>query len=413
METYLVGGAVRDLYLGLTPKDLDYVVVNSSPAEMLQLGFTKVGGHFPVFLHPETKEEYALARTETSTGDSYHDFTVNSSNVTLEEDLLRRDLTINAIAYDNGEYIDPYGGINDIDNKVLRHVSEAFIEDPIRILRVARFHARMGYEWTIHPSTIELCKQNVNKIKTVSAERISIEFIKAFNEPHTELFLSFLSEIGAECVSVLTSMFDYEQSPIHHPEGNVGIHTLRAVKYAELVKDQVPEKMQSLLKWGVFLHDFGKPLAYETNNKKHYGKHEYLGKEVITQWNETVRLPNSILNFGILCSTKHTNIHNLFKLKPVTLYKLIDNVSLVELQALLIVSAVDSASRYEGEVATNNFINYVETRAEYLMNSKKLLIESKRQFAKTALSSGKTGCKVGEYIRQQQIQLLHQHKEKY
>ena len=413
-KTYLVGGAVRDMLLGLEPKDLDYVVVGSNHSEMIENGFTCVGGHFPVYLHPITKDEYALARTEKSTGNSYQDFEVSCENVTLEEDLGRRDLTINAIAYKAPYFFDPYNGQQDLENKVLKHVSDAFIEDPVRILRVARFHARYGEEWSVHPSTIELCKQNAYKLNSLPSMRIAAEFIKAFKENHTELFISFLHEVGVEanCVKILTSMFKCEQNPIHHPEGNVGIHTLRAVKYVQQVKCAMTEKTANLVKWGVFFHDFGKPSALQHNEGKHYGNHESLGVPVITEWHKEVRLPNEHINFGILCSRYHTHIHKLLELKPKTIYNMVSKVSSENLERILIVSAIDSASRFEPEEAAMNYESYIEKRSEYL-KTVITICANKKPFVEAAIKSGKTGAKIGEFIRQKQIETLTAFKKEF
>jgi tRNA nucleotidyltransferase (CCA-adding enzyme) len=202
IKVYLVGGAVRDQLLGLPTHEKDWVVVGARPDELVQRGFQQVGKHFPVFLHPETHEEYALARIEQKQGHGYHGFDFQfSPKVTLEEDLSRRDLTINAIAMDdNGHFIDPYHGQEDLQNKILRHVSHAFIEDPLRILRAARFHARfyhLGFK--IAAETIELMRSMVdsNELSYLSAERFFIEWMKAFKTPHPEIFLQTLEDCGA------------------------------------------------------------------------------------------------------------------------------------------------------------------------------------------------------------------------
>jgi len=200
VDIYLVGGAVRDTLLGFTPKDRDYVVVGSSPAEMLSLGFTQVGSDFPVFLHPESKDEYALARTERKSGKGYTGFTVDSSSsVTLEEDLSRRDLTINSIAMaDSGAVIDPFHGQADLEHKILRHTSGAFREDPVRILRIARFLARFGAEWTVAPGTLQLLSEMIATGETdyLQPERIWKEFAKGLEESNTLAMVDFLQRMG-------------------------------------------------------------------------------------------------------------------------------------------------------------------------------------------------------------------------
>lgn len=201
MKTYLVGGAVRDILLGQDPKDLDYVVTGSSPGEMLNRGFKQVGADFPVFLHPDTGEEYALARTERKTGAGYNGFdTYFAPDVTIEEDLGRRDLTINAMAMnEDGNLIDPYHGKQDLQTKVLRHTTEAFAEDPVRVLRLARFHARFGPEWIIAWDTLDLCRLMVDRgdLNHLTKERVWKELEKALGEPHPELFFQTLAMFGA------------------------------------------------------------------------------------------------------------------------------------------------------------------------------------------------------------------------
>ncbi len=204
MELYIVGGKVRDYLLGRHSKDTDFVVVGSTPEKMLEMGYQQVGADFPVFLHPETGDEYALARTERKSGKGYHGFeTDHSDTVTLEDDLKRRDLTINAMAIpafsSNFKVIDPFGGEKDIDNKVLRHVSEAFADDPVRVLRLARFHARFGPEWSVHSDTLHFCTQMVDagELQHLTAERVWAELVKALSEPYPHLFFETLAICGA------------------------------------------------------------------------------------------------------------------------------------------------------------------------------------------------------------------------
>lgn len=202
MQKFMVGGAVRDKLMGMEPKDVDYVVVGSTPDEMLAAGFQQVGADFPVFLDSDGVE-YALARTERKTGNGYHGFeTDHDASVTLEDDLMRRDLTINAMAMDGDTLVDPFGGLNDLNNKVLRHVSDAFADDPVRVLRLARFRARFGPEWTVHPETMEFAKQMVarGELNHLTRERALTEMEKALGEPHAYYFFKTLHECGAMAV---------------------------------------------------------------------------------------------------------------------------------------------------------------------------------------------------------------------
>ena len=219
-KVYLVGGACRDKLMGLTPNDLDYVVVGSNRSEMLSKRFLPVGNDFEVFLHPETKDEYALARLERNTGNKYTDFDCVYEGVTLEDDLLRRDLTCNSIAQDidTGEYNDPYGGIDDIVNKTLRHTSESFREDPVRILRLARFYARFGSEWTIAPETKSLCDEMYasGMLYGLTPERVFLEMNKALQTRTPSLFFKFLFKY--DIFPEITAMWGCPQKVEHHPE---------------------------------------------------------------------------------------------------------------------------------------------------------------------------------------------------
>ena len=244
LKYYLVGGAVRDRLLDIAVKDRDYVVVGSTPKEMEQRGFMPVGDDFPVFLHPKTKQEYALARTERKSGRGYHGFTVDASpKVTLEEDLQRRDLTINAMAMDenSGELIDPWGGEQDLNNRTLRHVSQAFAEDPLRVLRVARFMARFAHlGFTVHPETIVLMQALVddNELSELPAERIWQEIKKSLNEETPSAFFWTLRECGAlqQLLPEIEAYFGVPQTRQWHPEIDTGVHALLAIDNAKTVR---------------------------------------------------------------------------------------------------------------------------------------------------------------------------------
>ncbi|MEM7691754.1 MAG: multifunctional CCA tRNA nucleotidyl transferase/2'3'-cyclic phosphodiesterase/2'nucleotidase/phosphatase, partial [Pseudomonadota bacterium] len=239
LECYLVGGAVRDTLLKYPFKERDWVVVGSSPEELLELGYTQVGKDFPVFLHPTTKEEYALARTERKTAAGYTGFDVHyAPDVTLEEDLQRRDLTINAMALgDTGELIDPYGGQKDLNARVLRHVSAAFKEDPLRILRVARFaarYAKLGFQ--VADETIELMQElaATGELTTIPKERIWVETERALGESRPDIYITVLNECGAleQLMPEVSVLFGIPQSVKHHPEGDVGSHLLLVLRRA-------------------------------------------------------------------------------------------------------------------------------------------------------------------------------------
>jgi len=258
MKTYLVGGAVRDELLDYPHKEKDWVVVGATPEQMLDAGFQQVGKDFPVFLHPDTKEEYALARTERKTSPGYKGFDVHATvDVTLEQDLLRRDLTINALAKgESGEIIDPFNGLQDIQDKVLRHVSPAFSEDPVRILRVARFAARYRHlGFIVADETMQLMKQMVadGEVDALVPERVWQEMEKALGERSPSRFIEVLRDCGAleRILPELDRLFGVPQPEEHHPEVDTGIHTLMVLQQACRLSDDTGVRFAALM------HDLG------------------------------------------------------------------------------------------------------------------------------------------------------------
>ena len=272
MKIYLVGGAVRDSLLKLPVKDRDYLVVGATQEQMLAKGFHRVGKDFPVFLHPETQQEYALARTERKTGSGYGGFTCHASpDVTLEQDLLRRDLTINAIAQDDdGKLYDPYGGVDDLNNKVLRHVSDAFIEDPLRVLRVARFAARFHAQgFTIADETLTMMANisQSGELEALTAERVFQELDKALSTDNPHIFIDVLEQCGALKVLFpeIHALFGVPQPAKWHPEIDTGIHTLMVLEQAaKLTKD-------NSVRFAALVHDLGKALSPKEHLPKHHG----------------------------------------------------------------------------------------------------------------------------------------------
>lgn len=307
MKIYKVGGAVRDKLLGLPFKDSDWVVVGASVDEMLALNYLQVGRDFPVFLHPQTKEEYALARTERKSGMGYTGFVVHASpDVTLAEDLRRRDLTLNAIAENaNGELIDPYNGRADIDARILRHVSPAFAEDPLRVLRVARFAARFAkLGFTIAPETLELMKKmtRAGELEHLVPERVWQEMHTALNTAMPQVFFSVLRECGALQVILpeVDRLFGVVQPAKYHPEIDTGVHTL-------MVLEQAAKLSQSpAVRFAALVHDLGKALS--PHPPMHTG-HEAAGAGLIAQLAERLRVPNEFSDLGILVSLHHTRCH--------------------------------------------------------------------------------------------------------
>lgn len=317
MKQFLVGGAVRDLLMGLEPKDRDYVVVGSSVDEMLAAGFEKVGADFPVFLHPENWDEYALARREKKTGAGYLGFTSEfGSDVTLEEDLGRRDLTANSMAMtDTGEVIDPFNGQDDLHNKVLRHTSNAFQEDPVRVLRLARFRARLGADWTIAPETVALVSQMAKKgvLNELTAERVWKELSRALMEAHPRLFFDTLLECDAlhvlfpEVYRLKTAL----EARRWHPEGDAFSHT-------QLVLTQAANRGFDLeARLACLVHDFGKGLTPRDQLPKHYG-HEVSGVAVAKSFCDRLTVPAKMRDRVMKTTRYHMHMHKLDTLNPKT-----------------------------------------------------------------------------------------------
>jgi tRNA nucleotidyltransferase (CCA-adding enzyme) len=319
MEVYLVGGAVRDDLLGLPVVERDWVVVGATPDELLARGFRPVGKDFPVFLHPESHEEYALARTERKTAPGYHGFSIHAApDVTLEDDLLRRDLTINAMARDaRGQLIDPHRGARDLEERWLRHVSPAFAEDPVRTLRVARFSARyapLGFR--VAPETLDLMRAMVadGEIDHLVPERVWAETVRALGEPRPGKFIETLRECGAlaRIFPELDRLFGVPQPPSHHPEIDTGFHTLLALEQA------VRLEADAVTRFAVLVHDLGKGATPADEWPRHLG-HEQRGADLVRAFCQRLRVPNMYRELGVLTALFHTHCHRALELRPKTL----------------------------------------------------------------------------------------------
>lgn len=323
LEIYLVGGAVRDELLGLPVKERDWVVIGATPDDLLARGFQPVGKDFPVFLHPQTREEYALARTERKTAPGYYGFDIQAgAEVTLEEDLRRRDLTINAIARDTtGRLIDPYQGRRDLEARRLRHVSPAFAEDPVRILRLARFTARyaeLGFQ--VAPETMALMRAMVadGEVDTLVPERVWAETVRALSEPRPELFFETLRACGALAVIFpeIDRLFGVPQPAAHHPEIDTGVHTLMAL--AQAVRSQA----DVVTRFAVLVHDLGKGTTPPEEWPRHIG-HEQRGADLVRGLCHRLRVPNMFRELGVLTARYHTHCHRALELRPKTLLKIL------------------------------------------------------------------------------------------
>ncbi len=320
MKIYAVGGAVRDRLLGRPVADQDYVVVGSTPEQMEQLGYRPVGKDFPVFLHPQTHEEYALARTERKTARGYRGFDIHASpEVTLEQDLARRDLTINAIARDeNGNIIDPHHGVADLKAGILRHVSQAFVEDPVRALRVARFAARFGF--TIAAETQALMRDMVRngEVDHLVPERVWQELSRGLMEDKPSRMLLALRDCGAleRVVPELDALFGVPQPAQHHPEVDTGLHILLVVDYAAAQNYPLTARFAALT------HDLGKALTPREHWPKHHG-HEHKSVDLVERLCERLRVPGECRDLAVLAARYHGDIHRAQELRPATVLKLL------------------------------------------------------------------------------------------
>lgn len=348
MKVYLVGGAVRDKLLGYPYSEYDWVVVGETPAKMLELGYKKVGKDFPVFLHPKSKEEYALARTERKTASGYYGFACDfAPSVTLEEDLQRRDLTINAMAMLGDTIIDPYGGQEDLKNKILRHVSPAFVEDPLRVLRVARFAARYYHlGFSVDKSTLSLMRKIVisGELEFLSKERVWQELQKSLLTKNPEIFICVLRECGALQVLFpeIDRLFGVPATAYYHPEVDTGVHTLMVLKRAAELSDALH------IRFAALLHDLGKGVVSMTVWPRQIG-HEDLGCEVINDLCNRYRIPTKLRKFAVLVSRLHLRIH---KVQELSIDAIVDTMEQADafrnpgtLQDLLLVSKADSLGR--------------------------------------------------------------------
>lgn len=324
MKIYLVGGAVRDEQLGIPHKERDWCVVGATPEELIELGYRQVGKDFPVFLHPETGEEYALARTERKTSPGYRGFDFDCSrSVTIEDDLLRRDLTINAIARDpDGNIVDPHGGMADIEQRVLRHVSEAFAEDPVRVLRVAKFAARyrsLGFE--IAAETMQLMQRMVanGEVDALVPERVWKETESALAGQSIRTYFEVLRECGALRVLFpeVDALFGIPQPARWHPEIDTGLHVMMVLEQAEAISDDVGVRFAALT------HDLGKGNTPTSKLPSHPG-HEIRGCKLIRALSERMPVPNEYRDLALLVAEFHTHCHRALELRPKTILKVLE-----------------------------------------------------------------------------------------
>lgn len=407
MRAFLVGGAVRDQLLGLTIKDRDYVVINSTPEQMLSQGFTQVGKDFPVFLHPLTGEEYALARTERKQGKGYTGFICYAGqDVTLEQDLARRDLTINAIAQgQDGQLVDPYLGQKDIKNKLLRHVSPAFNEDPLRVLRVARFAARFAQlQFTIAPETQQLMQQMVasGELNNLTAERVWAETEKALKTTSPQVYFQVLRDCGALAVLFpeIDNLFGVPAPKRWHPEVDTGIHTLMVVEQASLLSDSVAFRFACLV------HDLGKALTPKAEWPSHKG-HGMKGLALIKTLCKRLKVPNEHRDLALMVSEHHTNIHSAMSLKASTIVKIMDKCDAwrkpLRFQQMLHCCIADARGRTGLE-------NCAYPSADYMWQA---LQQALTVDVQSIIQKGYQGAQIKEQLNHARIQTVKEFKNRY
>ncbi|WP_298144145.1 multifunctional CCA addition/repair protein [uncultured Acinetobacter sp.] len=399
MQVYLVGGAVRDHLLGHPYHEKDYVVVGATPQQMLADGFEPVGKDFPVFLHPKTKEEYALARTERKAGVGYHGFEFYTDpNVSLEEDLIRRDLTINAMAMDqDGQVYDPYHGQRDLELRLLRHVSDAFVEDPLRVLRIARFAARyhhLGFK--VAPETLQLMQRlaESGELQALSAERVWKETSRALMEANAEVYFEVLRSCGALQVLFpeIDALFGIPQRPEYHPEIDCGIHTLMSLQ-------QACQANYSLdVRFAVLVHDLGKALTPPAELPRHI-MHEERGIQPVTQVCERLKVPTNTKQLALAVCKEHLKCHQAFNLKPGTLWRLLQRLDVLRrperVEAFVQACECDARGRLGLE-------NRAYPQAQYLLDAMQVVRSIKAQ----DLPRDIQGPDIGEMLIEQRILAL-------
>lgn len=398
-ETYLVGGAIRDRLLNLEVYERDYVVVGATPAQMIAWGFEQVGADFPVFLHPVSHEEYALARTERKQGKGYKGFVFSTDNVTLAEDLSRRDLTINAIAEDaQGNLTDPYNGKADLEAKILRHVSDAFIEDPVRVLRVARFAARFHHlGFTVAKETMTLMQQMVNhaELEHLVPERVTAELFKALDTRSPQIFFETLRNCGALAVIFpeIDALFGVPQRADYHPEIDTGTHVMMCLA------DAAKRDCSRLTRYAVLCHDLGKATTPTDILPSHHG-HEARGIELTINMSKRLKVPKKYREIATKTAEFHTHIHRFNELKPQTILKLFKTFGVLR-DLSFFSQFIDSClADSRGRLGSEN--------AEYPQAKIALKLAYRfQQFdAKSVIKDGMSGEQIGQAVHQAQIQFI-------
>lgn len=400
MKTYLVGGAVRDGLLNLPVKDKDWVVVGASPQQMLELGFEQVGRDFPVFLHPSSHEEYALARTERKSGSGYTGFVCYSApDVTLEQDLARRDLTINAIAQDaDGHYYDPYGGRCDLENRLLRHVSEAFNEDPLRVLRVARFAARYAHlNFRIASETLALMRSMAEsgELSHLTPERVWKETEAALQTRNPQVFFQVLRDCGALAVLFpeLDNLYGVPAPAKWHPEIDTGVHTLMTLAMAAQLSPEID------IRFATLFHDVGKALTPPEKWPSHHG-HGPAGVPLVAALCERLRIPNALRDLALLVTEFHDLVHTVQNQPATTLVALFDRLDAWRkphrVEQIALTSEADARGR-------TGFENNPYPQGDYLREAWKVALSVS---TKDVVAAGFKGAEVREELTRRRVAAL-------
>jgi len=405
MQIYKVGGAVRDRLLGIPVTDIDRVVVGATAEEMLANGYRPVGADFPVFLDPKTGEEYALARTERKSGRGYGGFVFHASpEVTLEEDLVRRDLTINAMAEDDhGNLTDPYHGQRDLEARILRHVSPAFAEDPLRVLRVARFAARyapLGFK--VADETLELMRQlsDSGELEALTAERSWKEISRALMEKQPQVFIQVLRDCTALKVLMpeVDALFGVPQPEAHHPEVDTGVHTLSVLEQAALHQQPLT------VRWACLLHDLGKGLTPEHEWPRHIA-HEHKGLKLIKAVNERFKAPRDCQELALLVGQYHTHGHRALELKASTLLELLQSFDVYRRPQRFeeFIAACEMDARGRKGLEKRSY-----PQADYLRGA---AAAARAVAVQPLLEKGFKGPELGEAIKRERLRVLKTYRE--
>ena len=415
MQIYMVGGAVRDALLGLPVKDRDWVVVGTTPEEMAARGFMPVGKDFPVFLHPTTKEEHALARTERKTARGYKGFTVHTSpDVTLEEDLARRDLTVNAIAvplahcrpdgsFDVAQLVDPYQGRRDIEQKIFRHVTPAFREDPVRILRVARLAARFT-DFTVAPETMELMRGMVEdgEADHLVAERVWQELSRGLMEDRPSRMFEVLRDCGAlkRLLPEVDRLWGVPQRPEYHPEVDTGVHLMMVLDMAAQLKAPLT------VRYACLGHDLGKGTTPADVLPRHIG-HEERSVRLLKGFSERLRAPVDCRELAEVVAREHGNIHRSETLGPAALLRLLERCDALRKPQRFAEALLACECDARGRLGLENDPYPQAARLQAVLDV--VLALPTAEIAENALAQGHSGKKVGDLIHAARVEAIAQH----